>query len=252
MLSGFQPTAPSRPSKISNIPPRSPRSLPFPPGTQPSRKSCSFLRSPEWPVNVHVNSSRRSPHVDVQAGAPLHYAKGEASLGELDVAPYLSTCRFIQRLGCSPLVEPGNIARTLDGLLHTYCYVSLHKAHVSGQSSASFAAIASKKLVSLATKNVALIVIKICAVDPATIQGSPSHNQHTVLSLRAPENLVPNEVAEGGYELIALSQKIIRVMLCSFARHCANERSRARSCASCRFPQSFPQRGSNTQPDPTP
>ena len=175
------------------------------PGDTAYSQQLHFSLSSDCPVNV--NSITLSPHTGAHADAPLHYATGKASAGELDLAPYLGTCRVIHCTGCGPLVLPEHIAHALHDLPPR---VLLRTAHVASQSWASFTAIAPETLAQLATKCIALIGIDTPSVDPADSQDLPSHHQLLAHGLRVLENLVLDDVPEGDYELIALPLKLMR------------------------------------------
>ncbi|MBW8722364.1 MAG: cyclase family protein, partial [Polaromonas sp.] len=152
-----------------------------------------------------------SPHTGAHADAPLHYANGEATIGEVDLSPYLGPCRVIHCMDCGPLVLPGHIAHAMDNLPPR---VLLRTSRVASQSWESFTAVAQETLELLATKNIAnpflLIGIDTPSVDPATSQDLPSHHQLLTHGLRVLENLVLDDVPEGDYELIALPLKLTR------------------------------------------
>ena len=137
----------------------------------------------------------------------MHYATGEASVGELGLAPYLGLCRVIHCIDCGPLVLPKHIAHALHDLP---ARVLLRTTRTASQSSASFTAIAPETLALLATKNIALVGIDTPSVDPATSQDLPSHHQLLANGLRVLENLALDDVPEGDYELIALPLKLMR------------------------------------------
>jgi arylformamidase len=175
------------------------------PGDTAYSQQLHFSLSPDCPVNV--NSITLSPHTGAHADAPLHYATGKASVGELDLVPYLGSCRVIHCLDCGPLVLPEHIAHAMDALP---ARVLLRTARTASQSWASFTAVAPETLALLATKNIALIGIDTPSVDPATSQDLPSHHQLLAHGLRVLENLVLDDVPEGDYELIALPLKLMK------------------------------------------
>lgn len=196
---------PARPLKIWDIsPPVDEQAAVFPGDTAYSQR-LHFSLAPGCPVNV--NSITLSPHTGAHADAPMHYADGGASSGELDLAPYLGPCRVIHCMDCGPLVLPEHIAHAFDGLP---ARVLLRTARTASQSWASFTAIAPETLALLATKRIALIGIDTPSVDPATSQDLPSHHQLLAHGLRVLENLVLDDVPEGDYELIALPLKLMR------------------------------------------
>lgn len=205
MPSRLPKTSPPVHLKIWDIsPPVDEQSAVFPGDTSYSQQ-LHFSLSSNCPVNV--NSITLSPHTGAHADAPMHYATGEASVGALDLVPYLGPCRVIHCVDCGPLVEPRHIAHALEDLP---ARVLLRTAHVASQSWASFTAIAPATLAQLATKNIALIGIDTPSVDPATSQDLPSHHQLLAHGLRVLENLVLDDVPEGDYELIALPLKLMR------------------------------------------
>jgi arylformamidase len=175
------------------------------PGDTAYSQQLHFSLEPGCPVNV--NAITLSPHTGAHADAPLHYANGEASIGEVDLSPYLGPCRVIHCMGCGPLVLPQHIAHALDNLPPR---VLLRTSHTASQSWESFTAVAQETLGLLATKNIALIGIDTPSVDPATSQDLPSHHQLLAHGLRVLENLVLDDVPEGDYELIALPLKLVR------------------------------------------
>lgn len=196
---------PARPLKIWDIsPPVDEQAAVFPGDTAYSQR-LHFSLAPGCPVNV--NSITLSPHTGAHADAPMHYADGGASSGELDLAPYLGPCRVIHCMDCGPLVLPEHIAHAFDGLP---ARVLLRTARTASQSWASFTAIAPETLALLATKKIALVGIDTPSVDPATSQDLPSHHQLLAHGLRVLENLVLDDVPEGDYELIALPLKLMR------------------------------------------
>jgi arylformamidase len=198
-------TTTATPLKIWDIsPPVDEQSAVFPGDTAFSQK-LHFSLSPGCPVNV--NSITLSPHTGAHADAPMHYATGEASVGDLGLTPYLGPCRVIHCMDCGALVLPEHIAHALDELP---ARVLLRTARTASQSWASFTAVAAETLALLATKNIALIGIDTPSVDPATSQDLPSHHQLLAHGLRVLENLVLDDVPEGDYELIALPLKLMR------------------------------------------
>ena len=202
------PPATARPLKIWDISPPVDEHAEVFPGDTAYSQQLHFSLAPGCPVNV--NRITLSPHTGAHADAPMHYANGEASVGQLDLAPYLGPCRVIHCLDCGPLVLPEHIAHALDNLPTR---VLLRTARTASQAWATFTAIAPETLALLATKNMAhplqLIGIDTPSVDPATSQELPSHHQLLAHGLRVLENLVLDDVSEGDYELIALPLKLM-------------------------------------------
>jgi len=198
-------STPSASRKLWDISPSVDENAAVFPGDTAYSQTLHFSLAPGCPVNV--NSITLSPHTGAHADAPLHYANGESSAGELDLVPYLGPCRVIHCLDCGPLVLPEHIAHALDGLPPR---VLLRTSRSASQAWDAFTAIAPETLALLASKNICLIGIDTPSVDPATSQDLPSHHQLLAHGLRVLENLVLDEVAEGDYELIALPLKLTR------------------------------------------
>ena len=195
----------SPPRKLWDISPPVDENAAVFPGDTAYSQQLHFSLEPGCPVNV--NAITLSPHTGAHADAPLHYANGEASIGDVDLSPYLGPCRVIHCMDCGPLVLPEHIAHALDNLP---ARVLLRTSHTASQSWESFTAVAQETLGLLTTKNIALIGIDTPSVDPATSQDLPSHHQLLAHGLRVLENLVLDDVAEGDYELIALPLKLTR------------------------------------------
>ena len=185
-------------------PPINEQSAVFPGDTLYSQHA-HFTLGPDCPVNV--NTLTLSPHTGAHADAPLHYGNGEATIGEVSLAPYLGPCRVIHCIDCGPLIQPEHIAHALDNLP---ARVLVRTSRTARQSWEPFTAFAPETIALLATKNVALVGIDTPSVDPATSHALPAHHQLLQLNLRVLENLVLDDVPEGDYELIALPLKLTR------------------------------------------
>lgn len=196
---------PERTPRIWDISPPVDESAAVFPGDTVYSQRLHFSLSPDCPVNVH--SITLSPHTGAHADAPMHYAPGQASAGELDLSPFLGLCRVIYCLDAGPLVRPEHISHALQNLP---ARVLLRTARSASQSWASFTALAPETIALFASKGVALIGIDTPSVDPATSQDLPSHQQLLAHQLRVLENLVLDDVPEGDYELIALPLKLMR------------------------------------------
>ena len=194
------------PRKIWDIsPPVDEQAAVFPGDTAYSQR-LHFALSPDCPVNV--NSITLSPHTGAHADAPMHYANGGTTSGELDLTPYLGPCRVIYCIDCGPLVLPEHVAHALNEGLPPR--VLLRTSRTASQSWESFTAIAPETIAQLATKNVALVGIDTPSVDPADNQSLPSHHQLLANDMRVLECLVLDNAPEGDYELIALPLKLMR------------------------------------------
>ena len=193
------------PRKIWDIsPPVDEQAAVFPGDTTYSQR-LHFALTPDCPVNV--NSITLSPHTGAHADAPMHYANGGKTSGQLELTPYLGPCRVIHCIDCGPLVLPEHIAHAMVDLPPR---VLLRTSRTASQAWASFTAVAPETLALLATKNVALLGVDTPSVDPADSQNLPSHQQLLTHDMRVLECLVLDDVPEGDYELIALPLKLMR------------------------------------------
>ena len=172
------------------------------PGDTTYSQRLHFSLSPRCPVNV--NAITLSPHTGAHADAPLHYSASGQAIGEVDLAPYLGTCRVIHCIDCGPLVHPADLSHALENLPPRVLFRTSIQA---SQSWDSFTAVAPETVALLATYGVRLVGIDTPSVDPATSQALSSHQLLLCNDLRVLENLVLDAVAEGDYELIALPLK---------------------------------------------
>jgi len=161
--------------------------------------------SPGCPVNV--STLTLSPHTGAHADAPLHYDDDGASIGELDLAPYLGRCRVIHAIAAGPLVTRAHIAHALRGLPPRVLVRTYLRAPVAHWDPA-LAAYAPETIEHLADLGVQLIGIDTASIDPADSKDLPSHQVIRLRGLRVLENLVLDDVPEGDYELIALPLKL--------------------------------------------
>lgn len=183
-------------------PPVSGSSPVFPGDTGYSQQWVARI-APGCPVNV--SAVTMSPHVGAHADAPLHYADGAASIGEVDLAPFLGRCRVIHAIGCGPLVTAQHLAHAAHGLPPRVLVRTCERVPAAWVD--EFSAYAPETVEWLASLGVRLIGIDTASIDPASSKTLESHHQLRRLGLRVLENLVLDDVPEGDYELIALPLK---------------------------------------------
>ena len=184
-------------------PPIAPDSPLFPGDTGYSQQWTATL-APGCPVNL--SAITMSPHIGAHADAPLHYGAGGATIGEVDLSPYLGPCRVIHAIGCGPLVRPEHLAHAADKLPPRVLVRTCEKAPTAW--SADFSAFAPETIAWLAALGVRLVGIDSQSVDPADSKSLDSHHMLLRLNLRVLENLVLDDVPAGDYELIALPLKL--------------------------------------------
>jgi len=184
-------------------PPIAPDSPLFPGDTAYTQQWTATL-APGCPVNL--SAITMSPHIGAHADAPLHYAAGAQTIGQVDLAPYLGPCRVIHAIDCGPLVRPAHLAHAIDALPPRVLVRTCRQAPTAWAS--AFSAFAPETIAWLAGLGVRLIGIDSQSVDPADSKSLPSHQLLLRHDLRVLENLVLDEVAAGDYELIALPLKL--------------------------------------------
>ena len=185
-------------------PPISPASPLFPGDTAYSQAWTAEL-GPGCPVNL--SAITMSPHIGAHADAPLHYGTGAATIGEVDLDPFLGPCRVIHAIDCGPLVKPEHLAHAADALPARVLVRTCERAPTAW--SPEFSAFAPETIEWLAGLGVRLVGIDSQSIDPADSKTLDSHNTLLRLDLRVLENLVLDEVPAGDYELIALPLKLV-------------------------------------------
>jgi len=175
------------------------------PGDAPYSQTWNARIGPGCPVNVATLTL--SPHTGAHADAPLHYDDTGATIGQVDLAPFLGRCRVIHAMGRGPLIEWAHIEHRLDELpprvlLRTY-------ARQPEAWDPDLAAFAPQTVERLADLGVLLIGIDTASIDPADSKALPSHQVIRRRNLRVLENLRLDAVPEGDYELIALPLKLM-------------------------------------------
>jgi arylformamidase len=176
------------------------------PGDTPYSQEWSAEIAPGCPVNV--SRMTLSPHVGAHADAPLHYDPNGATIGALDLSPYLGPCRVIHAIGKGPLVEWTHIEHASRDvpprvLVRTYERMPIDRWDPQ---LAAYSPGAIERLASLGVK---LVGIDTASIDPAESKTLDSHQLIRRLGLRVLENLVLDDVPEGDYELIALPLKLM-------------------------------------------
>lgn len=185
-------------------PPIAPDSPVFPGDTAYSQQWTAQI-GPGCPVNL--SAITMSPHIGAHADAPLHYGPGAATIGQVDLAPYLGACRVIHAIGCGPLIRPEHLMHASVDLPPRVLVRTCLKAPTRW--SPEFAAFAPETIEWLAGVGVRLVGIDSQSIDPAHSKALDSHHQILEHDLRVLENLVLDDVPAGDYELIALPLKLM-------------------------------------------
>jgi arylformamidase len=186
-------------------PPVAPGSPVFPGDTAYGQEWSATL-APGCPVNV--SRITLSPHVGAHADAPLHYDAEGASIGNVDLEPYLGPCRVIHAVGCGALVRWEHLKHAVRELPPRVLVRTYERAPVD-RWDPELAAYAPEAIEKLAALGVRLVGIDTASIDPAESKTLESHQVIRRLGLRVLENLVLDDVPEGDYELIALPLKLM-------------------------------------------
>jgi len=192
--------------RIWDISPPVHEGAPVFPGDTPYRQRWAATIGPGCPVNV--SEITLSPHVGAHADAPLHYDPAGATIGDVDLSPYLGPCRVIHAIECGPLIEWEHLAHAADNLPPRVLVRTYRHAPIDRWDGA-LAAYAPATIERLAALGVKLIGIDTASIDPAESKTLDSHQVIRRLGLRVLENLVLDAVPEGDYELIALPLKLV-------------------------------------------
>jgi arylformamidase len=184
-------------------PPISPSTPAFP-GDTTYQQTWMAEIGPGCPVNV--SAITMSPHLGAHADAPLHYGRGAAAIGAVDLEPFLGRCRVVHAIGKGPLITRAHLEHAAAGLPPRVLVRTCEKAPVTW--SANFSTFAPETIAWLASLGVKLAGIDSQSVDPADSKTLDSHLQLLAHDMRVLENLVLDEIEAGDYELIALPLKL--------------------------------------------
>ena len=176
------------------------------PGDTPYQQVWAATIGPGCPVNV--SALTLSPHIGAHADAPLHYSPEGASVGALDLHPYLGPCRVIHAIGCGSLVEVAHLRHAAEHLPERVL-VRTYRQQPTDQFDDHLPGFAPATLEWLADRGVCLVGIDSASVDPASSKSLDSHQVLRARNMRVLENLWLDEVPEGDYELIALPLKLM-------------------------------------------
>jgi len=192
--------------RIWDISPPVHEGTPVFPGDTPYQQRWAASIGPGCPVNV--SEITLSPHVGAHADAPLHYAPDGATIGEVDLTPFLGPCRVIHAIARGPLIEWAHIEHAVTDLPPRVLVRTYQRAPVD-QWDGALAGYAPATIERLAALGVTLVGIDTASIDPADSKTLDSHQVIRRMNLRVLENLVLDDVPEGDYELIALPLKLV-------------------------------------------
>ena len=192
--------------KLWDISPPVQASSPVFPGDTPYTQQWATTLSDICPVNV--SAITLSPHVGAHADAPLHYDPQGATVGALDLAPFLGRCRVIHALDAGPLITLAHLQHALTDL-PPRVLVRTYRQFPLAQFDTQLTGFDPDCVQHLADLGVQLIGTDSASIDPADSKTLPSHQVIRQRGLRVLENLLLDDVPEGDYELIALPLKLM-------------------------------------------
>lgn len=194
------------PLKIRDISQRLNNAIPVWPGDTPFTESRTWMLTADCPVNVSRFSL--STHTGTHADAPLHYDATGATIGEVDLTPYLGACRVINVSLSSGDITPDMIYAQLKNspprvLLRTY----MNAPEAAWDN--DFRAISPATIELLAANGVILIGTDTPSLDTQESKTMDAHHAVQRHHMSILEGLVLDDVPEGDYELIALPLKLM-------------------------------------------
>lgn len=175
------------------------------PGDTPMSLRHTWTLGPDCPVNVTEITT--TTHLGAHADAPLHFTAGGASVGELDLAPFLGPCRVVHALDAGAWVTLDLLDRALDGAPPRILVRTWRKFPTAW--TADFAAWDPAVVDALAARGVVLIGTDAASIDPAESKTLDAHRAVARHDLRLLENLRLDDVPAGDYELIALPLRLL-------------------------------------------
>jgi len=172
-----------------------------------ARVSRNILCQLEHGDSVALSTLSTTVHIGAHADAPNHYQLGAASIGEVDLNPYIGRCRVIDVRGCGDLVEPEMLGKSLDGLpprvlLRTDTCLDRTKWPER------FSALSPRLVNRLHQAGVILVGIDTPSIDPFTSKTLEAHHACLRSGIRNLEGIMLKDVAAGDYDLVALPLKL--------------------------------------------
>lgn len=151
-----------------------------------------------------VSTLKTTVHIGAHSDAPAHFGRGEATIDEVPLEPYLGPCQVI-RVHAEPprLITPEMLPAPLAAprvLFATSSY--------GGDPTAPFTALSRSLIEMIHEQGGQLVGLDTPSVDPANSQDFPVHLACIEFGIATIEGLVLDQVPEGIYELIALPLKL--------------------------------------------
>lgn len=183
--------------------------IPVWPGDQAYREIRTAAIGPGSPVNVSAIAI--STHTGAHVDAPFHFAADGATVGMVDLAPYLGPARVIDLRGVKR-VAPAHLAAALSDpacpprlLLRTYEQVPV------GRWDPDFPVPSPEAVEAIARRGCILLGLDTPSLDPEASETLDAHLAAHRHGLAILEGLVLDNVPAGDYELIALPLKLMNL-----------------------------------------
>lgn len=156
---------------------------------------------------VTVSALHTSVHVGAHADAPCHYLKNAASIGEVELEPYIGQCQVIE-INCQAdkVITPAMLINLIHSeriLLKTQSFNDYN------QWVENYASLSPEFIDHMKQKSVRLIGIDTPSVDSFNSKSMDAHKRFFANKMSILEGLDLTKVPEGIYELIALPLKLM-------------------------------------------
>jgi arylformamidase len=191
-------------SRIIDISPRIDTGLAVWPGDTEFR--VHWVSRMEQGASCNVSALTTTPHLGAHADGPLHFDPGGASIGDLELSPYLGPCRVVDVTGVRVVDEDALFGVELYGVERVLFRTGTFPD--PRQWNEDFAWIDSRLARRLARLGVKLVGIDTPSVDAFDSRELPTHHVLLETGVRNLEGLDLSEVEAGAYELIALPLRL--------------------------------------------
>ncbi len=183
--------------------------IPVWPGDQAYREIRTATIGPGSPVNVSAIAI--STHTGAHVDAPFHFAEDGATVGAVDLAPYLGPARVVDLRGVRR-VEPGHLAAALaDPACPPRILLRTCAQAPAGPWDPDFAVVSPEAVAAIARRGCILVGVDTPSLDPETSETLDVHLAAHRHGLAILEGLVLAEAPAGDYELIALPLKLMNL-----------------------------------------
>lgn len=195
--------------RIRDISPPLVPGIPVWPGDQAYREVRTATLGPGCPVNV--SAVAMSTHTGAHVDAPFHFAEDGATVGAVDLAPYLGPARVVDLRGVRR-VEPGHLAAALgDPACPPRLLLRTREKAVAGPWDPDFPVVSAAAVEAIAQRGCILVGVDTPSLDPEAAESLDAHLAAHRHGLAILEGLVLDQVPAGNYELIALPLKFMNL-----------------------------------------